>query len=277
MSKRKLSFDGWLLIAIFVLIIIIIIEAIIINKTIKEKEAKNVIEEDSNFILYKGCEIAGTPGSQNPLEFSVGLDESSNKKYNTTYYNYENGLYKGETQGEFKFESDGNNQVKNVSKVAMTKKFNAIPRAYERLEKVPSEILKELKDYETVEADLIDIDGDGTKEYFVSVKSIKTENGKNSVYSAIMLYSHDYAHISDLVIIDNGILESGETKSAKKLTEEDYAVVDLDSIEYIDLNDDNIMEVLIDVPQQEGMLLSVFNYSGYQVYGEKTIIDSIMP
>ena len=45
----------------------------------------------------------------------------------------------------------------------------------------------------------------------------------------------------------------------------------------IDLDDDNIMEVLIDVPQWEEMMLSIFRYSAYQVYGEKVEIESINP
>ncbi len=275
--KRKLSFDGWLVVAIFILIIIIIIEAIVIKQIIKEKEVEDVKEEESYFVLYKGCEIAPAPGNQNPLDFSVNLDETSNKKYNTTYYNYENGLYKGETQGEFKFEGGGYNEVKNVSKIALTKKFNSIPRAYERLDKVPKEILNELKDYENVTADLLDIDGDGTKEYFVCVQDLRTENNKPVAYSAIMLFSHDYAHISDLVVINDGVYNTAKNKTVKKLTDEDYIFIDLDRVEYIDLNDDNIMEILIDVPQWEEMLLSIFNYSGYHVYGEKVILDSVNP
>lgn len=275
--KRKLSFDGWLVVAICILIVIIIIEAIIIKKIIKEKEQEEVIEEESYFVLYKGCEIASTPGNQNPLDFSVNLDENSSKKYNTTYYSYENGLYKGETQGEFKLEEGGYNEVKNVGKIAITKKFNSLPRAFERLETVPKEIRKELKDYENITADLIDIDGDGTKEYFVCVQDLRTESGEPVAYSAIMLYSHDYAHISDLVVINDGVFETAKDKTVKKLKEDDYVFIDLDRVEYIDLNDDNIMEILIDVPQWEEMLLSVFNYSGYQVYGEKVTIDSINP
>lgn len=275
--KRKLSVDGWLFIAILVLIVIIIIEAVIISTKVKSQE--QVVEEDteSYFVLYKGCEIAIDPGNQNPLDFSVDLDETSEKRYNTTYYNYEKGLYKGETEGTFKFEDGGYNEVKNVSKIAMTKKFNAIPRAYERLDKVPKQILDELEEYDEVTADLLDIDGDGTKEYFVCVQDLRTEDGEPVAYSAIMLYSHDYAKISDLVVIEDGVLSDAKKKTTKTLDDEDYVFIDLDRIEYIDLNDDNIMEILIDVPQWEELMLSIFDYSAYEVIGEQVVIESINP
>lgn len=275
--KRKLSVDGWLFIAILVLIIIIIIEAVIISTKVKGQE--QVVEEDteSYFVLYKGCEIAIDPGNQNPLDFSVDLDETSEKRYNTTYYNYEKGLYKGETEGTFKFEDGGYNEVENVSKIAMTKKFNAIPRAFERLDKVPEEIKDDLEEYDNISADLIDIDGDGTKEYFVCVQDLRTEDNEPVAYSAIMLYSHDYAKISDLVVIEDGVFNDAKKKTTKTLDDEDYVFIDLDRIEYIDLNDDNIMEVLIDVPQWEEMMLSIFDYSAYEVIGEQVTIESINP
>lgn len=275
--KRKLSVDGWLFIAILVLIVIIIIEVVIISTKVKGQE--QVVEEDteSYFVLYKGCEIAIDPGNQNPLDFSVDLDETSEKRYNTTYYNYEKGLYKGETEGTFKFEDGGYNEVENVSKIAMTKKFNAIPRAFERLDKVPEEIKDDLEEYENISADLIDIDGDGTKEYFVCVQDLRTEDNEPVAYSAIMLYSHDYAKISDLVVIEDGVFNDAKKKTTKTLDDEDYVFIDLDRIEYIDLNDDNIMEVLIDVPQWEEMMLSIFDYTEYQVIGEKVTLESINP
>lgn len=275
--KRKLSVDGWLFIAILVLIVIIIIEAVIISTKVKGQE--QVVEEDteSYFVLYKGCEIAIDPGNQNPLDFSVDLDETSEKRYNTTYYNYEKGLYKGETEGTFKFEDGGYNEVENVSKIAMTKKFNAIPRAFERLDKVPEEIKDDLEEYDNISADLIDIDGDGTKEYFVCVQDLRTEDSEPVAYSAIMLYSHDYAKISDLVVIEDGVFNDAKKKTTKTLDDEDYVFIDLDRIEYIDLNDDNIMEVLIDVPQWEEMMLSIFDYSAYEVIGEQVVIESINP
>lgn len=274
--KRKLSIDGWILVVIVVLLIVIIVEAIIAKSLMKGKE-ETAVEDESYFILYKGCEIAKEPGNQNPLDFSINLDESSVSKYNTTYYNYENGLYKGEKEGTFELNEGGYNEVKNVDKIAMTKKFNAIPRAFERVDEVPKAILDELEEYDTVEADLIDIDGDGTKEYFVCVKDLKVEDKKPVAYSAIMLYSHDEAKISDLVIINDGVFQSAKDKTVKNLDEEDYVFVDLDRVEYIDLDDDNIMEVLIDVPQWEEMMLSIFRYSAYQVYGEKVEIESINP
>ena len=276
--KRKLSVDGYLFIAVLVLILIIIVEAVAISVIVKNKK-EEVVEEDteSYIVLYKGCEIAIDPGNQNPLDFSTNLDETSEKTYNTTYYNYEKGLYKGETEGTFKYESGGYNEVKNVSKIAMTKKFNAIPRAFERLDKVPEKIKAELDEYDKITADELDIDGDGTKEYFVCVQDLRTEKEKPVAYSAIMLYSHDYAKISDLVIIEDGVYETAKKKTVKTLEDKDYTFIDLDMVEYIDLNDDNIMEILIDVPQYEEMMLSIFDYSAYEVLGEKVTIESINP
>lgn len=273
---RKMNFDRWMVIIILVLIVVIIAEGITI-KILTRRNGETVEEEESNIILYKGCEIAKGTGNQNPLDFSMNLDETSNKKYNITYYNYENGLYKGETQGEFKYEEGGYNEVKNVSKIAMSKKFNAIPRAFEKVGTIPTAIKEELSEYDKITADQIDIDGDGTKEYFVCVQDLRTEEGKPVAFSAIMLYSQDCAKIRDLVTIEDGVYSTAKSKTVKDLKEDDYVFIDLDRVEYIDLDDDNIMEVLIDVPQYEEMLLSIFNYSAYVVSGEETVIESVNP
>ena len=273
---KKMNFDRWMVVIILILLVVIIAEGISIKILTKKKEGEQA-EEESNIVLYRGCEIAVGTGNQNPLDFSTGLDESSNQKYNTTYYNYENGLYKGETQGEFKYEEGGYNEVHNVSKIAMTKKFNAIPRAVEKVDAVPTPIKEELSEYDTITADQIDIDGDGTKEYFVCVQDLRTEKEKPVAFSAIMLYSHDGAKIRDLVTIEDGVYKTAKSKSVKNLDKEDYTFISLDNVEYIDLDDDNIMEVLIDVPQYEEMLLSIFNYSAYTVSGEETVIESVNP
>ena len=127
--KRKLSTDGKLFFIDIILVLVIIIESIVIFGIVKGKGQKT--EDDSYFMLYKGVEMQMTEGTQNPLDISTELEErSANKKYNTTYYNYENGNYTGLTEGKYKYD-DGYMYVENVGKIAFSKEFNAIPRQYE--------------------------------------------------------------------------------------------------------------------------------------------------
>ena len=274
--KKKLSFDGWLVVLIVILVVIIIAEGIAIKIISGKKSEEAVVDEESYIVLYEGREIAKGAGNQHPTDFGKDLDESSEVLYNVTYYNYENGVYKDESQGTFKYNPDGDNKVENVGKIAFSKKFNAIPRAFETLEEVPKSLKEELKEFDEIKVDTLDIDGDGTKEYFVCVKKLDTDDNKKPVaYSAIMLYSKDLTKISDLVIIEDGIKKEYKSKKTSELKDDQIVYLSLDMVEYIDLEDDNIMEVLIDVPQNEGKLLSIFNYSAYQLSGEKVTIENV--
>ena len=169
--SKKISSKG-LTIYIIVLCIIIIIEAILVIVRINKKSEPVAEDENSYFVLYKGTEIQLSPGLQNLKETRASLNDSLNKKYNTTYYNYENNKACGETEGNFKYSENGENKVTNVARIAVSKDINLLTREVERLEEIP-EGLEELEDYTDVEIDHIDTDGDGTKEYTVCILNSK--------------------------------------------------------------------------------------------------------
>ena len=272
--KRKLSTDGKLFFADIILILVIIIEIVAIILRVNATE--HIIK--GYFMLYKGCEIKMTTGTQNPLDFATELEErASNKKYNTTYYNYENGKYDGESDGKFKYENGGYMNVENVSKIAFSKNIKAIPREHEVIEDLPEE-LSELKNYTNVEIHKLDTDGDGTTEYIVctqdSKSSEETEDGEPTAYSAITLYAYDFTKISDLVIIEDGIYHGYATAEER---DENKVLLDLSMVEYVDYDEDNIMEIIVDVPQWEEMLIDIFKYSAYELSGEKIVMENVNP
>ena len=120
-----------------------------------------------------------------------------------------------------------------------------------------------------------DTDGDGTTEYMVCVQDSKspeeTDDGEPVAYSAISFYAYDFTKISDLIIIEDGIYKGYTTAKER---EENKVLLDLSMVEYIDYDEDNIMEIIVDIPQWEEMLIDIFKYSAYELSGEKIVIDN---
>ena len=174
------------------------------------------------------------------LDFSeIELNDDSRKKYNTTYYNYENGKYQGESIGKFGEEIvyDNYSYVKNVKKIAMSQKYNAIPREYKVIKELPEQLI-DMADCTTVDINEIDLDGNGKNEYLVcyTVNYPKGEigNGEPKASSGIMLFDNNYKKINDLVTLENGFWAN--------IKEEDYKMfLSLEKTEYIDIDNDGIM------------------------------------
>ena len=101
-------------------------------KTETKKEVKDY------FILYKGYEMKKDTGVQNLSDMII--NDENNEKYNTNYYNYEKGKYLGETEGSFGEETyEGVSIVSNVKRIAISQKYDAIPRVYSKINTLPKE------------------------------------------------------------------------------------------------------------------------------------------
>ena len=227
------------------------------------------IEEETsqeNIILYKGIEIAKTTGIQTVADMEK--NDSNINKYNNTYYNYENGKYEGTTVGDFGEETyEGFSVVRNVKKIAMTQNYNAIPREYTVIEELPEE-LSDMADYSSVDINEIDLDGDGNKEHLVcyTINYAKGEigDGEPQASSGIMLFDNNYRKIADLVTLENGFW-------ANIKEEERKVFLSLDNVEYIDIDNDGIMEIIIEVPTYEEMEISIVKYVDNKIQGETNI------
>lgn len=217
---------------------------------------KNNIEPKQKVILYNGLEMQPIVGVQYISDMQK--NEESNNKYNTTYYNYEKGEYQGTTQGSFGEETyEGYSVVQNVKKIAITQEYNPIPRNYTKTNRLPLQ-LKDLKQYSDFNVQTIDLDGDNKMETVVSYNiGTKQENGKTIHESAISLYNSEYSKIADLVKMKDDI-------QATPIT--------LDNVEYFDIDNDGIMEIIIDIPTHEGTKISVLKYNNGVLEGEKNIV-----
>lgn len=253
----------------FILIGIIIIGIIVV----KEVSKKDIDLNSSNyFILYDGIEISQTLGVQSLS--AMELTKENINKYNTTYYNYENGKEQGITQGKFENETyEGTAQVENVKKIATSKEYNIIPRKYENIMEIPEEIKKSLK-YTSLEMQAIDLDGDGKKEYVVcynlNYTSGETEDRQPVASSGIILLDSNYQKIADLITLEEGFW-SGRKKENNKI------FLKTSDVEYLDIDKDGIMEIVINIPQYEGTSISIVKYNNGKIDGETGIKASVLP
>ena len=231
------------------------------------------IEEETaeeNIILYKGIEISNITGIQTVTDMEI--DDSKINKYNTTYYNYENGKYEGTTIGDFGEETyEGFSIVSNVKKIAITQNYNAIPREYTVIEELPEQ-LSDMADYSSVVINEIDLDGDGNKEHLVcyTINYDKGEigDGEPQASSGIMLFDNNYNKIADLVTLENGFWAN--------IKEEEYKVfLSLEDVEYIDIDNDGIMEIIIQIPTYEVMEINIIKYSDSKIEGEINVQASL--
>lgn len=247
------------------------------NKEVVTEENKEVIKQtkQEHFVLYNGYSMQIKTGQQF-LEDMLMNDESI-KKYNIEYFNYENGKDEGKTKGnlvntyrEEPFEVLG--IVENVKKIAISTEYNAIPRKAKKIEGLPSELI-DMADYSNLDIESVDLDGDGKEEKFVAYgvdyKAGEIgDDGEPQASSGVMMFDSEYKKIADLVTLENGFWGN--------IKEEDRKVfITMDNLEYIDIDNDGNMEVIIEIPTYEGTVVSVLKYKDDKLEGETNIKASV--
>ena len=235
--------------------------------TQKSQETKG----NNYIVLYNGYEIDKKVGIQDISD--IRKNAQTEKKYNITYYNYEDGK-KGKTnKGKLEETYENYGQVENVEKIAISKDYNAIPRKFKEIKNLPDK-LYELADYSDVDIHSIDLNGDGKTEYIVGCKVDYEKgdigDGEPEAYSTIMLFDSKYNKIADLVTLENGFWGNIKDEDSK-------VFVTLDDIEYIDIDQDGNMEIIIDVPTYEGTKISILKYNGNTVEGKINYKASVLP
>ncbi len=235
----------------------------------KNEETKKDEDKIQDFVLYNGMEISRMPGVQDISEMEI--NEENNKKYNIKYYNYENNEYLGETEGEFGEEVyEGFSVVTNVKTIATSEFYDAVPRKSTLIEKMPEE-LKNKGQAPDADIEEIDLDGDGKNEYILLYK-VDIEGNENGAepqaFSGVMLFDNNYEKLADLVTLKNGFWGN--------IKEEDKKVfLSFDDIEYIDIDCDGIMEIVIKIPTYEETKISIVKYSNGEIQGETGIQASV--
>lgn len=273
MKNKKLKIILLIILIIFVIVIYKVVSTENENVLGQNTETINKEYQNENIVLYKGCEISTKTGLQYP-DF-IEINDETRNKYTTTYYNYENGKYEGTTIGKFgeEINFDEFSIVSNVKKIAMTLSYNAIPRNFTIIDELPEQLI-DLADYSSVDIQAIDLDNDGQTEYIVcctiNYKEGDIGDGELEASSVIMLLDYNYKKITDIITLENGFWGN--------VREENYKIfLSLDDVEYIDIDNDGIMEIIIDVPTYEGQEISILKYNKGNLKGEINYKASVLP
>lgn len=233
------------------------------------------IKKENNMVLYNGYEIKTTPGVQTLSDMKI-TKENIKKYNNITFYNYEKGKYVNQTKSKFGNDTqtyDGYGIVNNVKKFAFTNKFNAIPRKFKKINKLPNELI-DMADYSSVDINSIDLDGDKKEEkivcYTINYAKGDIGDGEPQATSGIILFDSNYKKIAELATLKSGFW--GEIKEEQK-----KEFLSLDKVEYIDVDNDGIMEICMDLPMYEGTKLDIVKYNKGKLNGEKNYQVDLNP
>lgn len=254
-----------------------------ISKNNASANQENKINSDEYFVVYDGYEIPKKTGV--PVVDDMKYTKANEEKYNTKYYNYQNSKYTGEKNGKMAVSyGDGGYDnsvgiVQNIDRVAISKKYDAVPRTGRRERSLPNE-LKDMADYPSVKVDTIDLDGDGKEEHIVawriSYKKGDIGDGKPQESSGMALYDSNYKKVADLAELKNGFWGNSlnaynEGQFTEDNLEEYRKYLDLDKNEYIDIDNDGVMEIIINLPTYEGTAISIVKYDRGTFSGEKNV------
>ena len=264
-KKIKVSFKVVIALIIIVIIIGIAFAICILKNSSNENNGadKNntAIKEESKekIILYKGLDFSDGKNLND-----ITYNEANKKKYEIEYFNYENGEKLEKSKGNLVETYEGISAVENVKKIAISVEYDAIPRKYTTIEELPEE-LYELADCNKVEIQSVDLDGDGKKEYIVASNSYASpedyDTDTYTNYSDISLYDNKFKKIAILVKAKDQFREVDG-----KITSEFFCC--LDDVEYIDIDDDGIMEVLVDLNYWENIGVNSYKYKDGKITGE---------
>ncbi len=246
------------------------------NKTSEENATQNNTNSNKdnnneNIVLYEGLDI-----SKENLMYSIPYDKENKAKYEIKYYNYENGKYKGETEGKLEQTYEGVGSVDNTSKIAMSQRYNALPRKYKSYTdgtEIPKQ-LEEFFDCQIFEVQSIDLDGDNKEEYIVAYGngsfSGEENKGKYSNFSEIILLNSNFDKVATLVKAKD------QFQQEKGAITNDY-YCDLENVEYIDIDNDNVMEILVDTNVYEGVGVNIYKYQNGKISGKTDFNLEVMP
>ncbi|MBR3511784.1 MAG: hypothetical protein IKN74_02355 [Clostridia bacterium] len=233
------------------------------TNTIKANEVKTLNEQ--LIVLYDGLILNTSEMKVVKLNY---IDKSSldKDKYVITYYNYENFAYVDSKLGTLSDEIySGAIGVKNVGKIALSEKYEAIPREIKVVNAVPDIVAQnnDLSKYDSVKAIISDLDGNGTTEYVLILANRKTG------YSKITLVDSQGSKVADLAYIEKSKWESATT--------EEYHL-SISNIEIIDIDNDDTMEIVLELPTYEGAPdISLVKYKNGELQGQVNYECSLLP
>ena len=189
------------------------------------------------------------------------IDNSNPSKdnYVITYFNYENYGFKDSSLGTLSTQViDGLVKIDNVGKVAISEKYEAIPREIQVINSIPAVVLdnnSDLSVYDTKKTIITDLDGNGTNEY-------------------IMILSNKSTGESKILLVEStGFIKATIAKMDKSgwdgISTDGY-YLSYSNIEILDIDNDGIMEIIFEIPTTNSTpsQISLVKYKNGDISGE---------
>ena len=196
------------------------------------------------------------------------IDNSNPSKdnYVVTYYNYENYGFKDSTLGTLSTQVvDGLVKIDNVGKIAISEKYEAIPREIQVVNSIPAVVLDNNSDfanYDSKKTIITDLDGNGTNEYIIIISSKSTGESK-------------------IVLVEStGFVKSTIAKMDKSgwdgVSSDGY-YLSYSNVEILDVDNDGIMEIVFEVPTTNSVpsQISLLKYKNGEISGEADYVCSL--
>ena len=221
---------------------------------------------DDEILLYYGYELQTSTGLQALMD--MPLNDDMTERYMGKYNQYsKNKKLKQIEVKDYSETYEGYFVVEGNDHIAISEDYNPIPRQSKKLKRVPDKIKESLSKFDKVEVEEIDLNGDKELEY-IAVGSTEDTSDGGKIMSKVVLYNKDYKTIGTLASWDT-------TEDLKYLPEE--VVLSLDDVVYFDINNDNKMEILMELPAYETFLINIFRFDDNVLYGEKDYEVSLKP
>jgi len=241
-----------------------IINEVVSNNTSNTTINTNKIQNEKLIVLFDGLLLDTTKMDLVSPDY-IKVDDPEKDKYVITYYNYENFAFKDSSLGKISEEVyEGSARIDGVGKVAISEEYNAIPREVKVVNTLPTIVLEnnELSQYDSVKTIVTDLDGNGTNEYIAILANKKTG------YSKITLYDNTGKLVASLA----------DFEKSRSLNPDNEWYFSLDEVNVIDIDNDNVMEILIEVPRYEGTSsVSLLKYKNNELTGKTNVECTMLP
>ena len=238
-----------------------------INTTVTTGEADNrKVLNEAIVVLYKGLILDSEQMGLVELKY-IDNSNPSKDNYIITYYNYENYCFKNSTLGTLSTQVvDGLVKIDGVGKVAISEKYEAIPREIQVINAIPAVVLdnnSDFSNYDTKKTIITDLDGNGTNEYILILSSKVT--GESRI----------------LLVESSGFVKSTIAKMDKSgwdgVSSDGY-YLSYSNIEILDIDNDGIMEIIFEIPTTNSSpsQISLLKYKNGELFGTTDYMCSLV-
>ena len=229
------------------------------NTTVATGEADNRrVLNESIVVLYDGLILENDKMGVVELKY-IDNSNPSKDNYVITYFNYENYGYKDSSLGTLSTQVvDGLVKIDNVGKVAISEKYEAIPREIQVVNSIPAVVLdnnSNLSEFDAKKTIITDLDGNGTNEYILILGNKSTGESK-------------------IILVEStGFIKATIAKMDKSgwdgITTDGY-YLSYSNVEILDIDNDGIMEIIFEVPTTNSTpsQISLVKYKNGDISGE---------